>query len=94
MVSRGVDRPRLGLVSVSPARRAPWRALTDAATDRHAVFLRVKVVPVPATAAVKEGRALSFSQVKVPAGDHGAARPGLGLLRAHLYSQETRRNQV
>lgn len=79
-MSRGVDRPRLGLVRAQAARRA----LTDAATDRHAVFLRVKVVPVPATAAVKEGCALSFGHVKVPAGDHRAARPGLGLLRAHL----------
>lgn len=68
-------------VSESPG---PCRALTDAATHRHAVLLRVKVVPVPAAAAVKEGRALSFGHVKVPAGDHGAARPGLGLLRAHL----------
>lgn len=59
-------------------------ALTDTATDRHAVFLRVKVVPVPAAAAVKEGRALSFGHVKVPAGDHRAAGTSLGLLRAHL----------
>lgn len=59
-------------------------ALTDTATDRHAVLLRVKVVPVAATATVKEGRTLSFGHVKVPAGDHRTAGPGLGLLRAHL----------
>lgn len=63
-----------------------WRKgpLTDAATHRHAVFLRVKVVPVAATAAVKEWGALPFGDIKVPAGDHCTAWPGLGLLRAHL----------
>lgn len=63
-----------------------WRKdpLTHAATHRHAVLFRVKVVPVAATSAVKEWGALPFSDIKVPAGDHCAAWPGLGLFRAHL----------
>lgn len=63
-----------------------WRRgpLTDAATHRQAVLFRVKVVPVAATSAVKEGGALPFSNIKVPAGDHCSAGPGLGLFRAHL----------
>lgn len=63
-----------------------WRKgpLTDAATHRHAVLFRVKVVPVAATSAVKEWGALPFSDIKVPAGDHCTAWPGLGLFRAHL----------
>lgn len=68
-------------------RRWPgWREdpLTHAATHRHAVLFRVKVVPVAATSAVKERGALPFSDIKVPAGDHCAAWPGLGLFRAHL----------
>lgn len=58
--------------------------LTDAATHGHAVLLRVKVVSVAATSAVKERGALPFRHIKVPAGDHCSARPGLGLFRAHL----------
>lgn len=66
--------------------RQQWAgsALTDAAADRHAVLLRVKVVPVATAAAVKEGRTLSFGHVKVPAGDHCAAGTRLSLFRAHL----------
>lgn len=58
--------------------------LTDAATHGQAVLLCVKVVSVAAAAAVKEGGALPLGHIKVPAGDHGSARPRLGLFRAHL----------
>lgn len=58
--------------------------LTDTAAHGHAVLLCVKVVSVPATSAVKERGALAFGHIKVPAGDHCAAWPRLGLFRAHL----------
>ena len=66
------------------AARMEGGPLTDAATHGHAVLLRVKVVSVAATSAVKEGGALPFSHIKVPAGDHCSAWPRLGLFRAHL----------
>lgn len=66
------------------AARLEGGPLTDAATHGHAVLLRVKVVSVAATSAVKEGGALPFSHIKVPAGDHCSAWPRLGLFRAHL----------
>lgn len=66
------------------AARLEGGPLTDAATHGHAVLLRVKVVSVAATSAVKEGGALPFGHIKVPAGDHCSAWPRLGLFRAHL----------
>lgn len=58
--------------------------LTDAAADRQAVILRLKVIAVAAAAAVDELSTSPHLAVKVPAGQHGPARTCLRLGPAHV----------
>lgn len=64
--------------------RVPSPGLTDAAADRQAVLLRLKVIAVAAAAAVDELSTVPHLAVKVPAGQHGPARTRLSLGPAHV----------
>ena len=66
-----------------------WVGLTDAVADRQTVLLGVKVIPVAAAAAVDKLGTAALLAVKVPAGQHGAARTGLCAGQTHLWDAHT-----
>lgn len=69
-------------------RERPRAGLTDAAADRQAVLLRLKVIPVASAAAVDKLNAAALLSVKVPAGQHGPARTCLCTGPAHVFTHK------
>lgn len=78
--------------AATPAGWLQWAGLTDAAADRQAVLLRLKVIPVPAAATVDKLSTAALLEVKVPAGQHGPAwtclciGPAYILEDTHVYT--------
>lgn len=68
--------------------------LTDAAADRQAVLLWLKVIPVASTATVDKLSTATILAVKVPAGQQGPAWTSLCIGPAHILEDNIHRLTV